>query len=174
VHATNAIIAETLNCTGRTYYLGSASLFNFKKKNARLSGLLANNSGILNSLCRRTSFGGCKYGSRAPGDGSFVFACKENPSGGDFPMAALEAVAISFSEKYPTTMVEREIVTQTHVLGLLGPMNPRQFSTGGTTNMEKHGSVLYVVPSRGDLSPADCLVVLDDYRRRGKKVQKLA
>ena len=173
-------MSEALSRTGRAFYIGSASLFNFDPIDALPSGVLAANSGVVKSLCRRAS--SCtSYGARAPGNGSFVFACKENPGDmSDCPMAALEAVAISLSAKYPTTKIEIEIVTNSYVVGSLdgwpGPMNPEKISSGGTAMMEKYGSVLYVVPTSGSLSPEDSRVVVDTLRKsslaRKRKMRK--
>ena len=162
-------MSQELSPTGRAFYIGSASLFNFGPIEALPSGILATNSGVVKSLCRSAS--SCtSYGARAPGNGSFVFACKENPAMSDCPIAALEAVAISLGAKYPTTKIEIEIVTNSYLVGSLGgwpgPMNPKLISSGPTAMMEKYGSVLYVVPTSGALSPAKSRVVVDNLRKR--------
>ena len=167
-----AVIAEALNHTQRAFYAGSASLRDVPDDSACRSHaswrdvILANNSRIVHSLCRRATAGGGIYDARAPGNGPFVFACKENLCGFECPVAALEAVAISLSAEYPMSLVEREIVTETYVVGSLGgapgPMNPPLFSTGATAMMERHGSVLFVLPTSGALSPAECHAIVDD------------
>ena len=65
-------------------------------------------------------------------------------------------------------MVEMAIVRETYVVGSLcgrpGPMNPEGSSPADDEKMGVHGSVLYVVQTRGVVAPSDCREIIDNAR----------
>jgi len=111
----------------------------------------ADDSRLVKGVTRRGSHGWNHYTSQTE-DGRWVFAASEYPPPGEgFPVPAMIPIAVSFDPTLKTTVAEGRLVRLGREGKGLLVLNPPIFNGGNGLLMEKHGSVLYLLPTTGNV-----------------------
>ena len=129
---------------------------------------------LVKCLTRRGSMGSPNYTSQNE-KGEWVFAAREfPPPGAGYPVPAMIPIAVSFDPTSNTTVTEGRLVK----LGHKGQghlfLNPPNFNAGPGLKMAKFGSVLYLLPTTGNVGRAEVDELLGKLREQNNEASKEA
>jgi hypothetical protein len=124
---------------------------------------------LVKCLTRRVSTGSQHYTIRNE-KGEWVFAAREYPPpGAGNPVPALIPIAVSFDPTSNTTVTEGRLVRQGHKGQGYLFLNPPNFNAGSGLKMAKYGSVLYLLPTTGNVKRAEVVELLGKLRETNNK-----